>query len=111
MGAKFRGHKTAFNPSGSNDVTPKFMSAPVTDFKGRGAVPSGKLKRYPAAVADAEDSNRRYAKAAHGSGDGSGVNFCTPTAFGNKRGGTTKARTYNTGGGVGSGFRKGSKTP
>lgn len=111
MGTRFKGHKTAFNPGGNNDVTPNYMGEPVTNFKGRGAVPDGKLKRYPGAVAGADGSNRRYAKAQHGDGGGSGVNFCTTTAFGKSRGSGGKARTYNTTGGVGSGFRKGSKTP
>lgn len=111
MGTKFKGRKTAFNPSGSNDVTPNFSGAPTTDFKGRGGVPSGKLTRYPSGVANIDGMNRRLGKALHGDGDGSGVDYRTNTVFGSKRVGGSKARTYNTGGGVGSGFRKGSKTP
>ena len=111
MGTRFKGTPNGFNKSGSNDVTPNFMGSPSTKFKGRGGLPEGALKRYPGGAADIEGSNRRHAKVMHGDGMGSGVDFRTQTAFGNKRSGGPRARTYNTGGGIGSGFRKGSKSP
>lgn len=77
----FKGHKTGFNPGGSNEVTPNFMGAPKTDFKGRGALPPGKLKHYPGAVADTDKGNRRLAKATHGEGGGSSTTFNGRTAF------------------------------
>lgn len=81
----FKGHKTGFNPGGSNDCTPNAMGAPTTKFGGRPEVPAGALKRYPGAVADIDDGNRRLAKSKHGDGGGSGTAFTgSPNAF--KRG-------------------------
>lgn len=112
MTTRFTGHKTGFKTGKSNDVTPNFMGAPSTTFKGRGGMPEGKLQRTPGAVADAGGGNRRMSKAMHGDGMGSGTNFNGTSAFNSgTRGNSMKARTYNTGGGIGSGFRKGSKTP
>lgn len=108
---KFKGHKTGFNTKGSNDATPNFLGAPTTKFGGRPAVPAGPLKRYPGQVANISSSNRRLAKATHGEGEGSGTNFCGTNAFSTSKAGGSKARTYNTTGGVGSGIRKGTKTP
>lgn len=78
----FKGHKTGFNPSGSNDTTPNDMGPPTTKFGGRPAVPAGPLKRYPGAVADTSNGNRRLSKSGHGDGGGSGTRFRTDTAFG-----------------------------
>lgn len=77
----FKGKKTGFNPSGSNNAAPNFMGPPATTFKGRGAVLKGQLKRYPGAVANIEGSNRRTAKANVGDGGGSGTSFSGRTAF------------------------------
>lgn len=82
MSTKFCGHKTGFNPKGSNKAVPNEMGPPATKFGGRPAVPAGPLKRYPGATADISGGNRRLAKAKHGEGGGSGVNFKTNTAFG-----------------------------
>lgn len=84
MSTKYKGHKTGFNRSGSNDVTPNFSGPPKTDFCGRGAVPDGKLKHYPGAVAGTSGGNRRLAKANHGDGGGSSTRYRTSTAFGRK---------------------------
>lgn len=78
----FRGHKTGFNPKGSNETTPNDMGPPSTKFGGRPAVPAGPLKRYPGAVADIENGNRRLSKSGHGDGGGSGTRFSTTNAFG-----------------------------
>lgn len=79
---KFCGHKTGFNPKGSNDVTPNDMGPPSTKFGGRPAVPAGPLKRYPGAVADIGNGNRRLAKSSHGDGAGSGTSFSgSPSGF------------------------------
>lgn len=75
MTTKFKGLKTGFNKSGSNDVTPNAMGAPTTKFKGRSAVPNGALKHYPAAVAAIEGGNRRLAKSNHGDGGSCGTRF------------------------------------
>lgn len=77
MSTKFKGHKTGFNPKGSNDITPNAMGAPSTKFGGRPAVPAGPLKRYPGAVADISGGNRTLAKAKQGEGEGSGTRFST----------------------------------
>jgi hypothetical protein len=77
----FKGHKTGFNPKGSNDCNPNPMGPPSTKFTGRGGVPEGGLKRYPGAVANTSTSNRRMAKSAHGDGAGSGTRFAGNTAF------------------------------
>jgi len=81
----FCGHKTGFNSKGKNNVTPNPMGPPDTKFTGRGAVPDGKLKFYPGAVAATSTGNRRLAKSNHGDGGGSGTNFNTSTAFGRGR--------------------------
>lgn len=81
----FKGHKTGFNPGGSNKCVPNEMGPPKTKFGGRPAVPAGSLKRYPGAVADTGMGNRRLAKSMHGDGGGSGTNFSTTTAFGKGR--------------------------
>lgn len=75
MSTKFCGHKTGFNPSGENDTTPNPRGAPATKFGGRPAVPKGPLKRYPSAVANISDGNRRLAKSHHGDGGGDGVMY------------------------------------
>ena len=84
---RYCGHKTGFNKTGENDVTPNKMGAPTTKFGGRPAVPAGPLKRYPGAAADIEGGNRRLAKSSHGDGGGSGTSFSTTggNAFGRGR--------------------------
>lgn len=83
--SKFKGHRTGFNRTGSNDCVPNEFGPPATKFGGRPAVPAGPLKRYPGVVADIDDSNRRLAKSRHGAGDASGVNYSgAPNGF--KRG-------------------------
>ena len=77
----FKGTKTGFNRTGSNECVPNEMGPPATKFTGRGGLPEGPLKRYPGAVADTSMGNRRLAKAAHGDGDGSGTRFMGNTAF------------------------------
>jgi len=81
----FKGHRTGFNPKGSNYCVPNESGPPSTKFGGRPAVPAGPLKRYPGAVADIGNGNRRLSKAAHGDGGGSGTSFSTNTAFGKGR--------------------------
>lgn len=103
----FKGHKTGFNATASNDVTPNFMGPPSTKFEGRPAVPAGPLKNYPGEVANISDKNRRLGKANHGAGAGAGLNFRGDTAFSKKSPKGGGARTYNTGGGIGSGICKG----
>ena len=86
MGTKFRGMKTGFNKSGSNDVVPNEMGPPSTKFGGRGGVPEGPLKHYPGSVADIDGGNRRLAKSNHGEGGGSSTRYSgRRTAF-NKSG-------------------------
>lgn len=82
----FKGHITAFKLGASNDATPNGMGAPKTDFKGRPAVPAGPLKRYPGDAGNAGVGNRRLAKSHTGTGDGDGVSYSTPTAFGSMKG-------------------------
>ena len=108
--SSFKGHRTGFNKTGSNECVPNEMGPPSTKFGGRPAVPKGPLQRYPGAAADISNGNRRLAKAKHGDGAGDGVNFTGRGAF-SPNAGASRARTYNTGGGVGSGFRKGGKKP
>lgn len=84
MSTRFCGHRTGFNPTGENDVTPNMMGPPKTKFGGRPAVPAGPLKRYPSAVASTESGNRRLAKANHGEGGGSGTTYRGRPAFGNR---------------------------
>lgn len=80
---KFKGFRTGFNRTGSNDTAPNAMGAPKTKYCGRGSVPDGDMSGgYPAAVADTSGSNRRVAKAAHGEGNGPSTRFTTQTAFG-----------------------------
>jgi hypothetical protein len=82
MSTQFRGLKTGFNPSGSNECCPNEMGPPTTKFSGRGALPEGPLKRYPGAVADTSGGNRRLAKSNHGDGGGSGTRFSgSPSGF------------------------------
>ena len=78
---KFRGIKTGFNPSGSNDCVPNPDGPPKTKFVGRGGLPEGGLKRYPGEVAEISGGNRRMAKSKHGDGGGSGTRFSGNTAF------------------------------
>lgn len=83
--SKFKGMKTGFNRTGSNDCVPNEMGPPSTKFGGRPAVPAGPLKRYPGAAADISTGNRRLAKAQHGDGSGDGVSYSgAPSGF--KRG-------------------------
>lgn len=83
----FKGHKTGFNPKGSNDCVPNPSGPPATKFGGRPAVPAGPLKRYPGGVASIDDGNRRLAKSKVGDGGGSGTSFSTTggNAFGRGR--------------------------
>jgi hypothetical protein len=92
MGTRFCGHKTGFNPTGENDITPNFMGPPATKFGGRPAVPRGPLKRFPGATADISSGNRRLAKSKHGDGGGDGVTYRGSTAFGNREGGMRSGR-------------------
>lgn len=81
----FKGFRTGFNRSGSNDTVPN-SGAPTTRYCGRGVVPAGNMsKGYPTAVADTSGSNRRVAKTSHGEGSGAGTTFKTHTAFGKGR--------------------------
>lgn len=81
----FKGMKTGFNPSGSNECVPNESGPPSTTFGGRPAVPAGPLKRYPGGVAEISDGNRRLAKSRHGDGGGSGVSWGgSPNGFKNK---------------------------
>jgi hypothetical protein len=82
---KFCGHKTGFNPSGSNDVAPNESGPPSTVFSGRGALPKGKLKNYPSGAADISGSNRRVAKANVGTG-GASTPFRGRNAFSKGKG-------------------------
>lgn len=78
----FKGRKTGFNPTGSNEAVPNVKGPPATKFGGRPAVPAGSLKRYPGAVADISGGNRRLAKSNHGDGGGSGTVFTgAPSGF------------------------------
>lgn len=87
MGTKYKGHKSGFNKSGSNDVTPNMSGPPTTKFMGRGGMPEGPLKRYPGSVAETSNGNRRLAKSDHGDGAGSGTRFSTTGGNGFGRGG------------------------
>lgn len=77
----FKGKKTGFNKTGSNECCPNMMGPPATKFTGRGGVPEGTLQRFPGAVADTSGGNRRLAKSNHGDGGGSGTRFSGNTAF------------------------------
>lgn len=79
---KFCGHKTGFNPTGGNNVTPNASGPPKTKFGGRPAVPKGPLKRFPGAVADVSGGNRRLSKSNHGDGGGSGTRYGGRSPFG-----------------------------
>lgn len=82
---KFKGFKTGFNKSGSNNCDPNPSGPPATRFSGRG-LPEGSLKHYPGGVANISDGNRRLAKSNHGDGGGSGTRYSgRRTAF-NKSG-------------------------
>lgn len=82
----FKGFKTGFNKTGSNDCNPNPSGPPATKFSGRGGLPQGQLKRYPGGTADISGGNRRLARANHGDGSGSGTRFSgRRTAF-NKSG-------------------------
>lgn len=87
MSTKYKGQKTGFNKTGSNDVTPNFSGPPATKFMGRGGVPEGQLKPYPGGVANISDGNRRLAKSNHGDGGGTPTTFSTTggNAFGRGR--------------------------
>lgn len=99
MSTKFCGHRTGFNPTGENDMTPNMMGPPNTKFGGRPAVPAGPLKRYPGAAADISGGNRRLAKSKHGDGGSSGTVFRGTSAFGNQeRGVGTGRKPGGTGG-------------
>jgi len=77
---RFRGHKTGFNRTGSNDVTP-MLDGSATEFYGRGAVPSGKLE-VPKGLASIDTAgNRRMAKAIVGHADGHKASFSGTNAF------------------------------
>lgn len=84
---RFKGLKTGFNKTGSNDCVPNPSGPPATKFMGRGGLPEGQLKHYPGAVADTSTGNRRLSKSNHGDGGGSGTNFSTTggNAFGRGR--------------------------
>lgn len=82
----FKGMKTGFNRTGSNDCNPNPSGPPSTQFKGRGGLPEGGLKRYPGAVADTSNGNRRLAKSNHGDGGGSGTRFSGRRSGFNKSG-------------------------
>lgn len=85
MGTRFRGLKTGFNKTGSNDCVPNEMGPPATKFGGRGSMPEGPLKHYPGAVADTSMGNRRLAKSNHGDGGGSSTRYSGNTAFDKSR--------------------------
>lgn len=87
--ARFCGHKTGFNPSGENTVTPNFEGV-KTNFTGRGAVPSGKLK-VPAGYANLENGNRRLAKT-RVAGDGASMNAPVRGTNAFSRGGKSKRK-------------------
>lgn len=78
---KFKGHRTGFNPRGSNDAMPG--SAKPTKYTGRGALPDS-MKYGADGAANISGSNRRVAKGNMGDGGGSGTRYCGHGAFGNK---------------------------
>lgn len=82
----YKGHKTGFNKSGSNNVTPNPSGPPATKFCGRGGMPEGPLKRYPGGAAETSNGNRRLAKTGVGDGGGSGTSFMTTGGNGFGRG-------------------------
>ena len=86
MSTRFRGLKTGFNKTGSNDCVPNELGPPTTKFMGRGGVPEGPLKLYPGAVADTSSGNRRLAKSNHGEGAGSSTRYSgSPSGFNKSR--------------------------
>lgn len=92
MKVMFKGHKSGFNVTGSNEAIPNEMGPPMTKFMGRGGLPEGPLKRYPGAVADIDDGNRRLAKTQHGEGMDDGVRFTgAPNGFSTHRGSKAKS--------------------
>jgi len=68
--------RTAFNNKGTKCV-PNEFGPPDTMFKGRGALPTGKMDAasYPGETADISNSNRRAAKSRHGTGSGGATTF------------------------------------
>jgi hypothetical protein len=62
----FKNCVNAFGNSAGDD-----MSKHVTQWKGRGVLPKGKLGKYPAGVGDISSGNRRLAKAKVGTGGSS----------------------------------------
>lgn len=86
MTTMYKGKKTGFNKSGSNDVTPNMSGPPATKFMGRGGVPEGPLKHFPGAVAETSNGNRRLSKSGNGDGGGSSTRFSTTGGNGFGRG-------------------------
>lgn len=82
----FKGLKTGFNKTGSNDCNPNPSGPPSTKFSGRGGVPQGPLKHYPGGVASISDGNRRLAKSKTGDGGGSDTRFSGRRSGFNKSG-------------------------
>ena len=56
-----------------------------TNYGGKVGMPKGKLKRYPSAVGDISNGNRRLAKSNHGDGGGSGVSMKGTNAFSKRK--------------------------
>lgn len=77
----YKGFRTGFNKSGSNNVVPNPNGPPATKFTGRGGVPEGPLKHYPGSAADTSNGNRRLAKSGQGAGDGSSTRYSGHTGF------------------------------
>jgi hypothetical protein len=75
MTTTFKGHKTGFKSGKSNTCAPNEMGPPSTKFSGRGAVPEGPFKRFPGAVADISNGNRRLSKSNYGADGSDGVTF------------------------------------
>lgn len=82
----FKGKKTGFNKTGSNDCNPNPSGPPATEFKGRGAVPAGKLKHFPGSTANISNSNRKVARSEYGTGDGSSTRYSGRRSAFNKSG-------------------------
>jgi len=81
----FKGHKTGFNPKGSNAIVPNPSGPPATKFCGRGGFPEGGFKRFPGGAASIDDGNRRLSKSSMGDDGGSGTRMSSRTAFGRGR--------------------------
>lgn len=78
----FKGLKTGFNKTGSNECCPNMSGPPNTKFTGRGGLPEGPLKHYPGAVSDISSGNRRLSKSDHGDGGGSSTRYTgSPSGF------------------------------